>query len=121
MGRWLSTGPWRAAVFCYLLSLAFWYAFFQIFAWETLHVPMGLGGAVYPALFSAPVIAGTLAYQIGLGAAATRFDRPAIGASPLWRLLVPSLVIVVALVVWCPTDTGNSFAAEFLHAMKARP
>jgi hypothetical protein len=102
------------------VSLAFWYAFFQIYAWETLHVPMGLGGAVYPAFFSLPVIIGTLGYQLGLGAVAVKLNRPAVGASPLWRVITPSLLIVVALVLWCPTDTGRPFVVEFLRAVRGQ-
>jgi hypothetical protein len=59
----LDQRPWlwaaSATLIVYFWALLFWYLFFDLFAWEMLHIPMGLGGAIYPSLFSVPVLAFT--------------------------------------------------------------
>ena len=45
-------------------AILFWLVFFVGLSWHVLRVPMGLGGAVYPALFFIPVLFGATAYQL---------------------------------------------------------
>jgi len=97
-----------ATFIVYLWTVLFWYLFFRLFAWGVLQIPMGQGGAVYPALFSVPVLACTAVYEIVV--AATRLRSETIRARYLlFTLWIPAVVVTLALVVFCPMDTQMSF------------
>ena len=110
--RGIDRRPWvwaaSATFIIYVWTLVFWYLFFNLFAWEVLQVPMGHGGAVYPVLFTVPVIAATAVYEIVV--AARRLHSERIRQRYLsFTLWIPLVVVTVALVVFCPMDTQTSF------------
>jgi len=110
--RGIDRRPWMwaasATFIIYVWTLVFWYLFFNLFAWEVLQVPMGQGGAVYPVLFTVPVIACTAFYEIFVAAARLNSER--IRQRYLsFTLWIPLLVVTVALIVFCPMDTEMSF------------
>jgi NAD/NADP transhydrogenase beta subunit len=96
-----------ATLIVYVWALLFWYLFFTLFAWKMLHVPMGLGGAIYPVLFSGPVLAFTAVYEIVV-ARSRRVERIR-QHYLLFTLGVPAAVVTLALVAFCPMDTQMSF------------
>jgi hypothetical protein len=108
----LDRRPWlwaaSATFIVYLWTLVFWYLFFKLFAWEVLQIPMGQGGAVYPVLFSVPVLAFTAIYEIVV--TTRRLNSERIRKSYLlFTLWIPVVVVTVALIVFCPMDTQMSF------------
>lgn len=102
--RWLMV----ATALNVLWALLFWAGFFVGIAWHLLEIPMGLGGAVYPAIFLGPVFVGSLVYQLIL--LMLRRNRVLSDRRMFfWSLVLPCLVISVALVVFCPMDADQSF------------
>jgi hypothetical protein len=104
--------PWlwaaSATLIVYAWALIFWYLFFVLLAWKVLQIPMGLGGAVYPVLFSIPVLVFTAIYEIIV--TKRRLNSERIRKSYLlFTLLVPAAVVTVVLIVFCPMDTPMSF------------
>ena len=74
---------------------------------------MGLGGAIYPAFFLAPVAVLSLAYQI-----LAIIIKKSILMSK-WQLFVISLaipffLISATLVLFCPMDESTTFIGYFL-------
>jgi hypothetical protein len=107
--NWVAGNVWRATGFTYLFSLCVWFLFFNQFARGRLQISMGLGGALYPLFFSLPVIVGTLLYEFGLTAAASRLGLPSLATASLWRLGVPCLLSFIELVAFCPMDGPGTF------------
>ena len=89
-------------------AVLFWAVFFVGISEHVLRVPMGLGGAVYPALFIVPVFVGSMVYQLAILLLRRRRDFSK-REFVLWSLCVPSLVISACLVVFCPMDTDQSY------------
>lgn len=89
-------------------SLLFWYVFFVEISWNVLEIPMGLGGAVYPAIFLGPVILGSVAYQSLLALLRRRraFTRRQV---LFWSLGVPCVLIAFLLILLCPMDSHDSY------------
>ena len=91
-----------------LWAVLFWLVFIVGISWHVLRVPMGLGGAVYPALFILPVLVGSALYQVLV--ALVRRNRVLSTRQVLvWSLWVPFVVIALCLVVWCPMDADQSY------------
>ena len=108
----LDRRPWlwaaSATLIVYVWALLFWYLFFILFAWEMLHIPMGLGGAIYPSLFSVPVLASTAIYEIVVMRRRPYSERIR-KSYLLFTLWVPAAVVTLALIAFCPMDTQMSF------------
>jgi hypothetical protein len=108
----LDQRPWlwatSATLIVYVWALLFWYLFFILFAWEMLHIPMGLGGAIYPIFFSVPVLAFTAIYEIVVTRRRPYSERIR-KSYLLFTLWVPAAVVTLALIAFCPMDTQMSF------------
>lgn len=93
---------------CYGWALVFWRLFFIKLSWEIMSIPMGLGGALYPKIFTLPILIGTVFYQIVLffiirNTIVTNFKRL------MFTLWIPFVVIAVLLIICCPMDINQSF------------
>lgn len=93
-------------------AIFFWLVFFVGMSWHMLQVPMGLGGAVYPALFIVPVLAGSAVYQLFVAVLRKGrvFSTRQVLVLSLW---IPFIVIAVCLVIFCPMDTNQSYLGYF--------
>lgn len=104
--------PWlwalSATAIVYLWSLLFWYLFFVLLAWEALQIPMGLGGAVYPALFSVPVLVLTAMYEISIAWRGLN-SRGSRKRHLLLTLGLPATAVTITLILFCPMDTQMGF------------
>jgi hypothetical protein len=100
-------GALTSTAIIYGWSLLFWFLFLNLFSWGVLRIPMGLGGAIYPALFTVPVLLGTLAWEVGVAFALEAF--PALRSrTRLLTTWLPAALVALALVVACPMDTAGS-------------
>jgi hypothetical protein len=91
-----------------LWALLFWAVFFVGIAWHVLQIPMGLGGAVYPAIYLFPVLLGSMVYQLII--LLVRRGRSLSDRQLLfWSVYLPCCAIAVCLVVFCPMDADQSF------------
>jgi hypothetical protein len=104
-----------ATVLVLALAWAFWAVFFVGIAWTWLRVPMGLGGAVYPVLFTLPVVVMTGMYQRVI----TLDEESGTKRLLMVRILVPLSSICLGLVALCPMDSPESFLAAFWRRLLA--
>lgn len=101
-----------ATMLCYLWAIFFWGVFFVGLSWEVMRIPMGLGGAVYPALFSIPLLIVTIVYQLALAFITRNMDIPR-PKRLLFTLWIPFAAITVLLITFCPMDTDSNFISYF--------
>ncbi|HSN15822.1 MAG TPA: hypothetical protein VLT61_14410 [Anaeromyxobacteraceae bacterium] len=104
-------GPLAATAIVYAWSLAFWFFFLDLLAWGVFRIPMGLGGAIYPALFTVPVLLGTYAYELAAAFVLTMIPAKR-SRELLLTMWLPAAIVAMALVVACPMDTAGSGAPE---------
>jgi hypothetical protein len=101
-------GPVIAAVLTVCYAVVFWLVVFVFISWELFQVPMGLGGAIYPALFLAPVTVGSVLWQAALILVFKgRTITPALRRT--WMLWIPAILASALLVVFCPMDEPVSY------------
>ena len=85
-----------------------WLVFFVGISGNIFHVPMGLGGAVYPTFFLLPVFGGSVLYELLV--VFFRRDRDlSTRQLLLLSLWIPFALIAVCLVVFCPMDIDQSY------------
>jgi hypothetical protein len=108
----------RAVLFCYLATLVVWFLFFYVIAWSILKVPMGLGGALFPGFFTIPVLVSLVAYEFLLSYLSQAPSRQSLRTSELWRIAVPMILLLVALVLTCPMDEPRSFISAFVEHLR---
>lgn len=92
-------------------AIAFWYVVMVMIGWEIFKIGMGLGGAVYPALFIPPLLALLIIYYVGCYAWFSR-HAPTRGRFCLFALGIPAVLTSILLVAFCPMDSSASFATE---------
>lgn len=118
----LGTVGWSllGIIACALFSLLFHKVWFTWLSWEILHIPMGLGGAIYYIFFIGPVLVGAALYQVPAQILLSRAK-----ASLRYRLvvsfLIPFAAIAMLLIVNCPMDHDLSYTKAFLNAISGRP
>lgn len=106
--------PIIATISCYVYSLLFWYFFFNRFAWHTLGIGMGLGGALYPVFFTVPVLVGVLIYEFGVQTV-LRGRSVSTSMRLFLTLWLPFSLISFLLVLFCPMDSQYSFLEAFIR------
>jgi predicted ABC-type exoprotein transport system permease subunit len=112
---WFFTG----VIACVLFSLLFHKVWFVWLSWKILHIPMGLGGAIYAIFFIGPVLVGSTLYQaptqiILFRAKASRRHRF------VFSFLIPFAVIAGLLIMNCPMEGDQSYTRAFLSALFGR-
>ncbi len=85
-------------------GIIFWRLFLVGYIYERLHIGIGLGGAVYPALFALPVLGGAAVWQCLI-----RSRIKAISGMEIifMTAVIPSIITICCLFIFCPTDSGN--------------
>ena len=98
---------------CLAWAIGFWAVFFVYLSRNVFEVPMGLEGAIYPALFWPYVLVGALLWEMLAGAFLR--SRCTSQAKKLFvTLWVPFLILSVLLVLFCPMDGPESYLSYIL-------
>jgi len=92
---------------CVAWGFAFWYLFLVVVCVDVWHIPLGLGGAVYPVLFVGPLIVGALAYELVVARLLSTRHVGRLG-SLWWTLGLPMLLTSVLLIIACPLDSTEA-------------
>jgi predicted ABC-type exoprotein transport system permease subunit len=104
---------------CVLFSLLFHKVWFVWLSWEVLHIPMGLGGAIYYIFFIGPVLVGSLLYQAAAQVILFRAKAP-LRYRFVISFLVPFAVIAGLLIMNCPMEGEQSYTRAFLSTLFGR-
>jgi hypothetical protein len=97
--------PWIATSVVYTWSLLFWWLFFVVYAAGYLRLSLGLGGAVYPVLFTLPVLVLCTIYEHVLR---SYLDGAEVSSVVTWSVVVPAALASLLLVIFSPTDSESS-------------
>ena len=118
----LATVGWSllGIIACALFSLLFHKVWFTWLSWGILHIPMGLGGAIYYIFFIGPVLVGSSLYQVPTQILLVRAKAP-LKYRLVFSFLIPFTVIAILLIANCPMDNNQSYAKAFLNAISGRP
>jgi len=106
-----------AAAINVVWAILFWLLFFVLLSWHAFRVPMGLGGALYPVFFVAPVGLGSVLYQFGI---ALMRRRRVLGPRSVlaWTVWIPCGIIALVLIVCCPMDSEHSYLGYVWHHVR---
>ena len=102
---------------CIIWAVLFYLVAIVLVSYHLLHFPLGLGGAVYPAIFLRPVAWASLAYQsvILLVCLKVKMKKT---TKILLTLAFPCLAIATALLAFCPMDTQTSLFGYIMVKQK---
>jgi membrane protease YdiL (CAAX protease family) len=98
-----------------IIAVIFWEIFLVQYIYEHLKLPLGLGGAVYPALFAVPVLAGAAVWQIFIN---NKLKNESNLKRIILTVVVPSAIAMLLLFIFCPTDTESSLPRLLLEKYK---
>jgi len=97
---------WWQVLACFLILLMaslFWKIFLVGYVYERWNIAIGLGGAVYPALFAVPVLGGAAAWQCMIR---KRLKTATTMKTMILTVGLPSIITIGCLFIFCPTDAG---------------
>ena len=100
--------PLIATICCFTWSIIFWAVFFVGLSWDVLHIPMGLGGSIYPVFFWPYILVGALIYEFSIGLF-VKPDSISTYRQLTLTLWLPFAFIAIVLIVFCPMDTQQSY------------
>ena len=108
------TWPLLSIVILVIWSVLFWHVFIVEWSHKKMHVPIGMGGAIYFMFFLPPVFIGSAIYQLIVYKI---MKEMAVQKWFLISILLPLTAISILLLVFCPIESELSYLAYLYKSL----